>query len=333
MTNINVLDPDLHWKDHLSNLVTDVDQLASLLELDVENTLQLQRVCKQFPLRVPRPYLSRIKKNTLNDPLLLQVLPQTVELLEDTSFIHDPLQESLTTPLDGLIHKYPGRVLIILSSNCAIHCRYCFRRHFPYSKHQISPNQWEKIISFIENDTSINEVIFSGGDPLSCSDQQLISYIQSLESIHHIKRLRIHTRLPIMIPQRLTPKLISALSDSSLSTSIVVHVNHPNELDNQVARQLLNASKSNITLLNQTVLLHDINNCKMTLKTLSERLFECGVLPYYIHLLDAVQGAKHFHVNKDHAVELQTWLRHHLPGYLVPKFVQEIPLKQSKTPI
>lgn len=321
------------WKKAMANMVRDVQTLSDELELDLANTQALADICKDFPLRVPRPYLKRIEKNNLNDPLLLQILPQTQELIEQAGFTSDPLEEKQFSPVNGLLHKYHGRVLVVLNGNCAIHCRYCFRRHFPYSEHQLNSQQWQNILEYVRNDNSIEEVILSGGDPLSNTDQHLQKYIDDLEAIDHIKRLRIHTRLPVVIPQRITNQLIEMLSNSRLNCSIVIHANHAQEIDHEVQHYLQKLTAAGIVLFNQSVLLKNINDSEDALINLSKTLFACKVIPYYLHQLDAVQGAAHFDVSLSKAKSLHKKLQEKLSGYLVPKLVIEQAHAKHKTSI
>lgn len=286
-----------------------------------------------FPLRAPHAYVSRIERGNPEDPLLLQVLPLPQELEVHPGYTEDPLEESDSNPCPGLIHKYHGRVLLILSSSCAIHCRYCFRRHFPYQANTPSKKDWQQALTYIHGDTSITEVIYSGGDPLASNDRQLQWLTEQIASIPHVKRLRIHSRLPIVIPDRITPQLLQWLTATRLQTSMVVHCNHPNEIDAAVGNALYQLKIAGVTLLNQTVLLNGINNCSNTLTTLSDKLFSHGVLPYYLHLLDKVAGAAHFDVSDTEAIALHNQLMNQLPGYLTPRLVRESPHFGHKVPI
>lgn len=319
------------WKVEMSQLLTDPQELCRLLELGPQDEAELWKLCEPFSLRVPRPFLSRIKRGDLNDPLLLQVLPRTQELQETSGYKLDPLAEESFTPVPGLLHKYKGRVLVVLNGSCAINCRYCFRRHFPYQEHQIGKAQWQAIVDYIGCDQSINEVIFSGGDPLTSTDHSLRKKVSDLEAIPHLKRLRLHTRLPIMIPSRIDEMCLSWMANTRLQLVVVIHSNHAAELDGDVEAALARLTSIGVRLLNQTVLLKEINNDAGILRDLSERLFECGVLPYYLHLFDPVQGCAHFDLERHEALQIRQELQAICPGFLVPRLVVEEPDKPNKT--
>lgn len=321
------------WQQELQQLITNPEALLQLVELDRGLLPQAQQAAALFPLRVTRAYASRIEKGNPQDPLLRQVLPLGAELQSPANYSLDPLAEQEFNPLPGVVHKYKSRVLLITATQCAINCRYCFRRNFPYAENHLNRNQWQAALNYIREHTELNEVIFSGGDPLAVSDAHLHWLVQSIAAIPHIKRVRIHTRLPIVLPSRITPELIQALTGTRLRTIVVVHCNHAQEIDLDVRQALQNLHDANIVLLNQTVLLRGVNDCSHTLTELSEMLFDAQVLPYYLHLLDAVQGASHFAVDEANAKNLYHQLLAELPGFLVPKLVKEIPKKASKTPI
>lgn len=283
-----------------------------------------------FPIRVPISYAQRIEKGNINDPLLLQVLPQIQESQSHPDFSLDAVGDLNSLKQQGVIQKYQGRVLLILTGACAIHCRYCFRKHFPYNENQFSTQQKEKFIEFIAGDPSINEVIFSGGDPLLLTDNKLFEWQSDLAKIPTIKRWRIHTRLLSALPSRVTPALLEAFQGfrSSLphdrQVILVNHFNHPNEINEEVAAALQKIKSRGVTLLNQSVLLKNINDHPDTLKTLSDTLFNNGVLPYYLHLLDRTQGTQHFEVAEEEAVQIYKKLSSTLPGYLLPRLVREV---------
>jgi EF-P beta-lysylation protein EpmB len=324
--------PKAFWKEELARLITDPAELCELLLLKGQDAQTLKEVCKAFPLRVPQPYLKRIKKGCLNDPLLLQVLPQQQELETTLGYSADPLDEEAFTPVQGLLHKYHGRVLIVLNGSCAIHCRYCFRRHFPYQEFQIGKLQWQAILDYIAGDNSIDEVIFSGGDPLTCADKILKQRCVDLEKIPHLQRLRLHTRLPVMIPQRINAAFINWIQATRFETVMVIHSNHAQEIDEEVGQVLLALDRAGVRLLNQSVLLKGINDSADVLAQLSKRLFDCKVMPYYLHLLDRVQGAAHFDSKADDIKQLQADLQALLPGYLMPKFaIEEAHEKNKRT--
>ncbi len=319
------------WQNLLSNTIDDPAELIRLLELPETLIEPARRAANGFPLRVPAPYLARIKKGDLQDPLLRQVLPLGEETQKVPGYISDPLAEAAANPHEGIVHKYNGRVLVILTGACAINCRYCFRRHFPYEDNRLGPQQWQQLIDYLRSDSSIEEVILSGGDPLAVPDARLAKLVAELEAIPHLQRLRIHSRLPVVIPQRVTESLIELLGNSRLKTVLVSHINHANEIDTQVIRSLSRLNQAGVTLLNQAVLLKGINDSVATLKALSERLFEADVLPYYLFVLDPVDGAAHFDIPDADAQKLIGQLQSQLPGYLVPKLAREIPGRPSKT--
>ena len=317
-----------NWKQELQQAISDPDELQVLLDLPAQS---LAVPKKHFPLRVPRSFVRRMQKGNPNDPLLLQVFIAANEFEQVDGYDADPLQEATTNPIPGLLHKYHGRVLIVLSGSCAINCRYCFRRAFPYNDNS-ALKHWPQIIEYLKNHHEISEVILSGGDPLLVDDEQLASVIRDVEAIPHITTLRIHTRLPVVIPSRITDEFIDLLSRSCLQTVVVLHINHANEIDDELSAALLRL-KSAAIVLNQAVLLKNINDSVDALESLSRRLFAAGVLPYYVHQLDRVVGAHHFYVSQEQGVQLMAALQARLPGYLVPRYVQEVPGKPNKMPI
>ncbi len=306
-------------------------ELVAALDLDAD-ALGVDHH-SDFPLRVPRAFFARMVRGSEDDPLLRQVLPVVDERQATPAFTTDPLAEHAGRPLPGLIRKYHGRVLLIVSSQCAIHCRYCFRRHFPYAANRLKRDDWREILSALRADSSLREVILSGGDPLLLSDRRLRWLIDELAALPQVTRLRLHSRMPVATPERITPALVEALASSRLRVSLVIHANHAQELDDAVARALEPMRRTGITLLNQSVLLAGVNDDDAILADLSERLFAIGVLPYYVHLLDRVAGSAHFDVSEERARVLQEKLLARLPGYLVPRFVREQPGAVSKTPL
>ncbi|MCR8913576.1 EF-P beta-lysylation protein EpmB [Marinobacter panjinensis] len=322
------------WQQLLSASVTTPEDLLRRLQLDPAIWLSgATEGHRLFPLRVPEPYLQRIVPGDPADPLLRQVLPLSAETVAQSGFVRDPLQESESMQATGLIRKYQSRALLMVTGQCAINCRYCFRRHFPYDEHRLSPEDRVEALTTLANDNRINEVIFSGGDPLVANDRLLSSWAESLADISHIRRLRIHTRLPVVIPQRVCDSLLAWLSASRLQMVMVIHANHPAELDNDTRLALERLKAAGVTLLNQSVVLKGVNDSAVILAELSERLFECGVLPYYLHAFDPVEGAHHFSVSDDKARELVRQLIATLPGFLVPKLVRELPDRPGKTPL
>ena len=321
------------WKAEMAAMVRDARTLCELLGFEPAAADEITRACGDFPLRVPRPYLSRIEKGNPRDPLLLQILPQLQELTQTPGYTVDPLEEADFTPVPGLLHKYRGRVLVVLNGNCAIHCRYCFRRHFPYQEHQIGQRDWQRIVDYIAADSSIEEVIFSGGDPLTSTDAALSSKVAQLDAIAHLTRLRLHTRVPVMIPSRVNDDCLAWIRATRLNVVCVLHANHANEIDVEVIASLARLRAEGVTLLNQAVLLKGVNDSVPALRDLSQLLFEAGVLPYYLHQLDQVQGAAHFAVSDVRAASLMQGLRDSLPGYLVPKLVREEAHQPHKSPL
>lgn len=323
---------DSDWKTQLRDAVTSPEELLELLGLDKGDSSAAVLAGREFPLIVPRSFISRMEPGNPNDPLLRQVLPAGVELLAEPGYSEDPVGETgKANAHPGIIQKYHGRVLLILSGGCAINCRYCFRRHFPYSENQNSRQDWLDALETIARDSSISEIILSGGDPLLVSDGQLANLIQQIATIPHVKRLRVHTRLPVVIPQRVTESLLDALCHPALQTVVVIHANHANEICTEVAASMQALRARDITVLNQAVLLAGVNDNADTLAALSERLFEAGVLPYYLHLLDKVRGAAHFDVSEDRGRVLLGQISARLPGYLVPRLVKEESGKSAKT--
>lgn len=319
------------WQEDLSDLITDPKELINLLELDPALLDQAIAAARIFPLKVPRTFVAQMQKGNLNDPLLKQVLPLGMELIETLGYGKDPLKEIDANPIPGLLHKYHGRVLVTLTSACAVHCRYCFRRYFPYEDNNPGKRGWEKIFSYLEQDKTITEVILSGGDPLAVSDKMLKMFTDELEKIPHVKRLRIHTRLPIVLPQRITTEFISWITQLRFNVALVVHANHSQEISDNVKLAFKALRQAGVLLLNQSVLLKDVNDDVEILVELSETLFASGVIPYYLHLLDKVQGAAHFAVSEQRIAELYAQLQQKLPGYLVPRMAYEEAGMTSKT--
>lgn len=308
-------------------------ELLKLLEIKPEDFPATLAAQKKWSIRVPRPYVWRMRKGDPNDPLLRQVLPIGEELILSPGFSTDPLGESAVNPIPGIVHKYHGRALLIISPACAIHCRYCFRRHFPYADNTLGKEQWQNALNYLANDPSISEVIYSGGDPLAANDNFLLWLSEQIASIPHIKRLRIHTRLPLVIPARIDASCLHWLTATRLKVIMVWHINHPNEIDTNTLQAAQTLTRHGIVLLNQSVLLHQVNDNAKILASLSEKLFETGIMPYYIHRLDRVEGAAHFSVSDTNIKLIQQQLIETLPGYLVPKFVYEKAGAQSKLPL
>ena len=322
------------WNAEMAQAVTDPAELLGILELDQSLFLDSARLAsRQFPLRVPRGYIARMNKGDPDDPLLKQVLPLGLELENVADFVPDPVSDQTAMVAPGILQKYHGRALLITTGACAIHCRYCFRRHFPYTDTRVSRNGWRSSLEYIASDPNITEVILSGGDPLSLSDKRLAELVHEIEKIQHVSRLRIHTRLPVVLPERITRPLVQILYSSRLASVMVIHANHPNEINKPVSQALKILDEKGVRLLNQSVLLKGINDRPEILVKLSETLFDSGVLPYYLHLLDRVAGAAHFEVTEADAIKLSQSLNTMLPGYLFPRMVREISGKTGKTPI
>ena len=319
------------WKTELSHCVNSIDELLNQLGLKAEDLNATEQAATEFSIKVPQSFVQLMEYGNPNDPLLKQVLPITSELQVDNNFSTDPVDESSFNPVPGIVHKYRNRVLMIISPNCAINCRYCFRRHFPYDENRQSKQQWLKALDYLKTKPEINEVIFSGGDPLAANDHFLRWLTAEIESIQHIKRLRIHTRLPVVIPSRVDDQLLSWLGNTKLKSTLVLHINHANEIDESLRQGVDRLKKSGITVLNQSVLLKGINDNSDQLISLSEKLFDAGIMPYYLHILDPVQGASHFDVSMDRAVEIFCQIQTELPGFLVPKLVQERAGERSKS--
>lgn len=320
------------WQHSLRDAVRDVHELLEILQLDPLDANWVQPGADEFPILVPRKFISRMRKGDPNDPLLRQVLPARDELEEHLGFTKDPLQE-ISLAKAGFIEKYPSRALIITTSACPVHCRYCFRRHFPYETQLASRNHWAGALAALKSSTAIREVILSGGDPLSLSNRRLRELVAELETIASVTTVRIHSRFPIVLPERVDRGLLALLEQTRLKTVLVVHCNHANEIDEAVRSALQQVSATGTLLLNQSVLLRGVNDDVGCLESLSYRLFDSGVLPYYLHQLDRVAGAAHFQVEDSKALKLIADLRKRVPGYLVPKLVQEVPGELSKIPL
>lgn len=321
------------WKNALSNAIRDPAELLALLGLSRELLPAARKAAEQFPLRVPRGYLARIEKGNPGDPLLRQVLPLGEELIETHGFGTDPVGDSAASALPGLLHKYQGRVLLTLTGGCAIHCRYCFRRHFPYGEENPGRDGWQGVIDYLQAHPEVEELILSGGDPLLLDTPQLKRLTDKLQKLPQLKRLRLHSRLPLVLPERIDQPLLEWLGGLPWQLVSVIHANHPRELTADVGRALAQLKRSGVSLLNQSVLLRGVNDSVETLQALSQRLFDHGVLPYYLHQLDRVQGAAHFEVTDTQALQLHEGLKQALPGYLVPRLVRESSGEPCKQPV
>lgn len=313
------------WQDDLGQLVTDGHALCRQLQLDpaqlgVQDDLP-------FAVRVPRSFVARMQPGCADDPLLRQVLATTDELQAAPGFSNDPLQEQSAMPVPGLLHKYPNRVLLVIAGSCAINCRFCFRRQFPYQQAALPQRDWDRWWAYIASDPNIDEVILSGGDPLMLSDAVLAKCFGAMAAIPQVQRIRIHTRLPVVIPKRLTNAFIQQCQAHRVV--LVLHVNHAHELnDDGLVQRLAQLRQAGVHVLNQGVLLAGVNDDAKTQVALSKALWQCGVMPYYLHVLDPVAGATHFLVSDAKAIAIHRQMQRSLPGYLVPKLVRE----QADTP-
>jgi EF-P beta-lysylation protein EpmB len=325
------------WQRALATAIGRPAELLELLGLSPDHPAlgspALRAHAGDFPLRVPRGFAARMKHGDPRDPLFLQVWARPEEALEVAGFTDDAVGDLAKVKAGGIIHKYAGRALVVATGACAVHCRYCFRRHFPYGEHLGARDQWQETLRELADDRSIHEVILSGGDPLSLTDEKLAGFAEALEFLGHVRRLRIHTRLPIVLPERVDDALLAWLRRGRLQKVVVVHANHANELDAEVAGALSRIRETGATLLNQSVLLRGVNDATDALVALSERLFECGAMPYYLHMLDPVRGTAHFDVPEPEARALLRAAAARLPGYLVPRLVREQAGAPSKTPL
>lgn len=312
------------WQHEMASAITSAEVLIATLGLDPGLAESARAAAAKFRLRVPRGYVARMRRGDINDPLLRQVLPVQQELEAVPEYSADPLGERAALRAPGLLQKYRGRALLITTSACAVHCRFCFRREFPYAEQTGETTRFSAALDEIARDSSIEEVILSGGDPLSLSDARLTALTDSLSRIEHVRRLRVHTRHPIVLPSRVDAGLIAWLGRVRFQKVFVLHTNHPNEIDADVRAACARLTSAGVTLLNQTVLLKGVNDDPDVLADLSRSLFEAGVMPYYLHVLDRVQGAAHFDVPDRRAQEIAGALAARLPGYLVPRLVREV---------
>ena len=327
-----LLPPAADWRELWRASITDAGELL--------RTVQLGHLAGRLPpgdagfaLRVPRGFAARMRPGDPDDPLLLQVLPQLAELEQAPGYVADPVGDLAAREAQGLLHKYEGRALLIASGSCAVNCRYCFRRHFPYGEEMAAAGQWRKALDHLRQDASIAELILSGGDPLSLATPKLEELSRGLAALPQVTRLRIHTRLPVVLPERIDAAFLAWFAALPLQKVVVLHANHANEFDAAVDAACRRLREAGATLLNQSVLLKNINDDADTLIELSERLFAAGVLPYYLHQLDRVQGSAHFEVDDTRARALVEAIRGRLPGYLVPKLVREVGGDASKRPV
>ena len=323
----------ISWQRELADAITHPGELLAALDLPMSLAAPAERAARVFGLRVPRGFVARMRRGDGRDPLLRQVLPLEAELADAPGYLPDPLEEQAARRAPQLLQKYAGRALLITTQACAVHCRYCFRREFPYADAApTGDGRWREALAVIAQDASIEEVILSGGDPLSLSDARLAQLTDALTSIPHVKRLRVHTRQPIVLPSRVDAGMLAWLRAIRIPVVLVLHANHANEIDDSVRAACAALRSAGVTLLNQSVLLRGVNDDVDTLQRLSVTLMDAGVVPYYLHLPDRVRGTAHFDVDEGVARQLVLELMARLSGYLVPRLVREVPGAASKTP-
>lgn len=328
----NHVSVESNWQKELALSFTDPEKLLNYLNLPVSEFAEDIKARRLFPMRVPRHFADLMQQGDRQDPLLQQVFPSVLEFKDAAGYTQDPLQEQNNrTP--GLLHKYKSRALLIVRGGCAVNCRYCFRRHFPYAENSPDKQQWQQIMAAIESEPAINEVILSGGDPLMAKDKALSDIAQMVNAIPHVKRLRIHTRLPVVLPDRINSDFLAWLSDLKLQKVMVLHINHVNEISQELSTKIDLLKQHGITVLNQAVLLKGINDSVQAQVALNETLFDAGIIPYYLYLLDKVKGAAHFDVSQQQAIEIMHGVIAELPGFLVPKLVREVGGELAKSPI
>lgn len=321
----------LNWQKSLSESFTKISDLLDYLQLTAREVQASEKAAMQFRCLVTKSFAGRMQKGNPLDPLLQQVLPSRWENEPSNGFVKDPVGDLNANPVPGVLHKYRGRLLLLTNGGCASNCRYCFRRHFPYEENSLSHTHLTQALDYIKQDETVSEIIFSGGEPLLNSDSKIAEWIESLAAINHITRIRFHSRLPIFLPERVTSSFIRTIACTRLKPVIVIHSNHPAELNNTVKEALLRLHSAKILVLNQSVILRGINDNSETLAHLSEALFSANVLPYYLHTLDPVLGAAHFDCDLNYVKTIYAELCDRLPGFLVPKLVKEIPGYKSKT--
>jgi EF-P beta-lysylation protein EpmB len=323
----------MSWQQELANAFVRRDDLIEFLGLDPAPLSDPVSTDPEFPLRVPRGFARRMQPGNMDDPLLRQVLPDNKEDLLAAGFEFDPVGDLDSRRAPGVLHKYRGRVLLIGTGACAVNCRYCFRRHFPYNRDTAARQGWRDALAYIATTPDAREIILSGGDPLILATPRLRQLSTGLDAITHVRRLRIHSRMPVVLPERVDGPLLEWLSGLRQRSVLVIHCNHPNEVDESVIRALRAIQSTGVTVFNQAVLLRGINDSLTTQTQLAETLFDAGVIPYYLHLLDRVQGAAHFEVADSGARALYQAMRRNLPGYLLPRLVREIPGAPFKVPV
>ncbi len=330
---LNTAPATARWQALWRDAIRDPRELLDLLGLPELASRLSDQAAAQFPLRVPRGFAARMRPGDPADPLLRQVLPIDDEDRVVPGFGLDAVGDRDARGGTGIIHKYEGRALLVATGSCAVHCRYCFRRHFPYGEETAAANQWREALDYLAGDPGVHEVLLSGGDPLSLATTKLAEFTRGLAALPQVRRLRLHTRLPVVLPERVDAELLAWLAGLPQQVVVVIHANHAREIDAPAARALADLRGAGATLLNQTVLLRGVNDDAAVLAELSERLFEAGVLPYYLHQLDRVAGTAHFEVPDDRARALHAGLAARLPGYLVPRLVREVAGAPAKLPL
>ena len=325
------------WQRQLAEAIRSPSELLAALKI---NSADAADVChnestsgRSFPTLVPLSFLQRMEPGNPRDPLLLQVLATASEDQTVAGFIADPVGDGASRTVPGLLQKYVGRALLIATGACAVHCRYCFRREYPYHEEPRRSEDWKPAMEAIATDPTITEVILSGGDPLMLNDDQLRVLCEQIDAVPHVERIRIHSRLPIVLPDRVNSEFLSLLTSLRSQAVVVVHANHGNEIVNDCRDALRSMVGTGIPVLNQAVLLRDINDSVDAMESLCRRLVNIGVMPYYLHQLDRVQGAAHFEVAREIGLKLIQELSARLPGYAVPKFVEEVAGEPNKTSI
>ncbi|MEM9656929.1 MAG: EF-P beta-lysylation protein EpmB [Planctomycetota bacterium] len=319
------------WQAEMRDAIRDLGELRRALDLPNDPSLGARAAADQFSVFVPRPFLRRMRPASPRDPLLLQVLPTRQEEELRAGFVADPVGDEAAQKAPGLLQKYAGRALLTATGVCAVHCRYCFRRHYPYGEVPRREEAWNPALDVLQADASIHEVILSGGDPLTLTDRRLRVLADRIAAIPHVRRLRIHTRLPVMIPSRVAGELLAWLTGGRLTPIVVIHANHAQEIDNEVGAAIDLLRRAGATLLNQAVLLRDVNDSVEAQCSLSERLVEVGVTPYYLHQLDRVQGAAHFETTERQGRSIIEQMQRRLSGYMVPRYVRETPGESQKS--
>lgn len=319
------------WQRQLADAIRQPEVLIQRLGLPMALLPAARRAGRLFPLRVPEGFAARMRPGDPDDPLLRQVLPLDAEFDDAPGFVDDPVADADALMAGGVLHKYHGRALLVATGACAVHCRYCFRRHYPYAEASAGADRWQGALDYLRRHQEINEVILSGGDPLTLSDRRLAALAESLAGIDHLTRLRIHSRLPVVLPERIEASLIAWLTGNRLKPVMVIHANHANEIDRAVADAVARLRGRGVPVFNQAVLMRGVNASADALVALSERLFEADVQPYYLHLLDRVRGAAHFEVSEETALALHAEMAARLPGYLVPRLAREEPGAPAKT--